>query len=301
MLHFLPAGLRGALAIVLLSANTLILFGPLMLVASIKLLIPVVSARKGMTIALIGIANTWLTVNSLCYRLLNRVEWHIEGTQDLSPDEWYLVICNHQSWADIPVLQHVFLRKIPMLKFFLKKQLIWVPLLGIAWWALDFPFMHRHTRAQLAKDPSLRGKDLDITRKACEKFRYTPVTIFNFLEGTRFTPTKHDRQQSPYAHLLKPKAGGAAFVLGAMGDEIRTLLDVTLVYPNAQVGFWDYLCGRMPCIVVHVEKRPIPAHFLNRDYMNDEAFREAFQAWVGELWQAKDKRISALHERYKAY
>lgn len=301
MLHFLPAGLRGALAIVLLSVNTLILFGPLMLVASIKLLIPVVSARKGMTIALIGIANTWLTVNSLCYRLLNRVEWHIEGTQDLSPDEWYLVICNHQSWADIPVLQHVFLRKIPMLKFFLKKQLIWVPLLGIAWWALDFPFMHRHTRAQLAKDPSLRGKDLDITRKACEKFRYTPVTIFNFLEGTRFTPTKHDRQQSPYAHLLKPKAGGAAFVLGAMGDEIRTLLDVTLVYPNAQVGFWDYLCGRMPCIVVHVEKRPIPAHFLNRDYMNDEAFREAFQAWVGELWQAKDERISALHERYKAY
>ncbi|MDX5299304.1 MAG: acyltransferase [Gammaproteobacteria bacterium] len=301
MLHFLPAGLRGALAIVLLSVNTLILFGPLMLVASIKLLIPVVSARKGMTIALIGIANTWLTVNSLCYRLLNRVEWHIEGTQDLSPDEWYLVICNHQSWADIPVLQHVFLRKIPMLKFFLKKQLIWVPLLGIAWWALDFPFMHRHTRAQLAKDPSLRGKDLDITRKACEKFRYTPVTIFNFLEGTRFTPAKHDRQQSPYAHLLKPKAGGAAFVLGAMGDEIRTLLDVTLVYPNAQVGFWDYLCGRMPCIVVHVEKRPIPAHFLNRDYMNDEAFREAFQAWVGELWQTKDKRISALHERYKAY
>lgn len=301
MLHFLPAGLRGALAIVLLSANTLILFGPLMLVASIKLLIPITPIRKRMTIALIGIANTWLTVNSLCYRLLNRVEWHIEGTQDLSPDEWYLVICNHQSWADIPVLQHVFLRKIPMLKFFLKKQLIWVPLLGIAWWALDFPFMHRHTRAQLAKDPSLRGKDLDITRKACEKFRYTPVTIFNFLEGTRFTPTKHDRQQSPYAHLLKPKAGGAAFVLGAMGDEIRTLLDVTLVYPNAQVGFWDYLCGRMPCIVVHVEKRPIPAHFLNRDYMNDEAFREAFQAWVGELWQAKDKRISALHERYKAY
>ena len=118
----------------------------------------------------------------------------------LARHEWYLMTSNHQSWADILVLQKVTNRRVPSLKFFLKQELIWVPLLGLAWWALDFPFMKRYSRAQLEKRPELKGKDMETTRKACEKYAHYPVSVMNFFEGTRFTEEKHRQQNSPYRH-----------------------------------------------------------------------------------------------------
>src|SRR3546814_9530339 len=115
-----------------------------------------------------------------------------------------------------------FNRRIPLLKFFLKQELIKVPLLGLAWWALDFPFRKRFTRAEIEANPSLKGKDLETTRKACEKFKEMPTSVMNFFEGTRFTQAKHDQQQSPYEFLLKPKAGGTAFALSAMDGKLAT-------------------------------------------------------------------------------
>jgi 1-acyl-sn-glycerol-3-phosphate acyltransferase len=136
--------------------------------------------------------------------------WDVQGIAGLDPRGWYLVNCNHQSWADILVLQHLLTHRIPLLKFFLKQQLLWVPVMGLAWWALDFPFMRRHSEEVLKAHPELRGKDQEATRLACEKFSLIPTSVMNFCEGTRFTPTKHQRQQSPYRHLLRPKAGGIA-------------------------------------------------------------------------------------------
>jgi 1-acyl-sn-glycerol-3-phosphate acyltransferase len=156
-----------------------------------------------------------------------------------------LVVANHQSWVDILVLQKVLNRKVPFLKFFLKKDLIYVPVIGLCWWALDFPFMQRYSAAFLARHPHLKGKDVSTTRKACEKFRYKPVSVMNFLEGTRFTPEKHDKQQSPFSNLLKPKAGGISFVLNAMGEHLHKLLDVTIYYPKGAPSFWDYISGNV--------------------------------------------------------
>jgi 1-acyl-sn-glycerol-3-phosphate acyltransferase len=191
-------------------------------------------------------------------------------------------------------MQKVLNRRIPMLKFFLKQELIWVPVLGLAWWALDFPFMKRYSREQVRANPKLGGVDLERTRRACEKFRRTPVSVFNFLEGTRFSEVKHARQESPYKHLLKPRAGGAAFVLGALGDQVRTVLDVTLVYPQGRPGAWDLLAGHLHTIIVDVRSIPIPEEFLAGDYAGDEAFRTAFQTWIGELWRDKDARIAKV-------
>lgn len=294
MLDFLPAPLKGTLAALMILLNTLVLFPILLLFALLKLLFPVTAIRKGCTVVLNGIAKTWIGFNNLLMDLLHKVEWDVRGIETLSQKHWYFVTCNHQSWADIPAIQYVLNSRIPLLKFFLKKQLIWVPFLGIAWWALDFPFMHRHTKEQIAKRPELKGKDIAATKAACEKFRYTPVTIFNFMEGTRFTPEKHRRQNSPYKHLLKPKAGGTAFVFGAMGEMIHTMLDVTIVYPGQRVGFWDYLCGRIRRIVIDIQVREIPDRFLGMDYENDRELRADFQRWVSELWAEKDARIEAL-------
>ena len=294
MLDFLPAPLKGILAVLLILTNTLLFLPLLLLVALAKLVVPVQPFRKACTIVLNAIAWYWIGFNNTLMNLLHRVEWEVRGAEELSKEHWYFVTCNHQSWADIPAIQYVLNSKIPLLKFFLKKQLIWVPLLGVAWWALDFPFMHRHTKEQIAKRPELKGKDIEATKAACEKFRYTPVTIFNFMEGTRFTPEKHQRQNSPYKHLLKPRAGGTAFVFGAMGEMIHTMLDVTIVYPGGRPGIWDYLCGRVRKIVIDIRTREVPERFLGMDYENNREVRVDFQRWVSEIWAEKDQRIETL-------
>src|SRR4029078_4538077 len=122
--------------------------------------------------------------------------------------------------------------------------------------------MKRYSPATLERHPELRGKDLETTRRVCARVRGVPVSILNFLEGTRYTPEKHAAQQSPYRHLLRPKAGGFAFVLASIGDQLKAMLDVTIVYPQGRPTFWNFLCGRIPLIVVHVEEKEIPVEAL---------------------------------------
>lgn len=298
MLSFLPHWLRGSLVLLLIIVSTLFWFIPIIAFAFVKLLVPLRAVRTLCTRILIEAATIWIGINNRLLQLFNRIEWDVEGLEGLSREDWYLVTCNHQSWADILVVQKTLHRKTPMLKFFLKQQLIWVPVIGVAWWALDFPFMKRYTAEQIRKNPALKGKDLETTRKACEKFKYTPVAVFNFLEGTRFTPQKHEAQQSPYRYLLKPKAGGAGFVLGAMGQQLHTMLNITIRYPGKSHGFWDLLSGRIHRVIVRVETLPIPPELLNRDYLQDEAYRLQVQQWVGELWRRKDAQLATMHEQY---
>lgn len=297
MLSFLPPVLRGLIAAVLLAANTLLLAPVLLSVSLLRFVLPIAPWQRFCTGVAIGIAELWISINCFWMRLTQKMEWDVEGVEHLDKEHWYLVLSNHQSWADIFILQYLFNRKIPMLKFFLKQELIWVPVIGLCWWALDFPFMKRYTKEYLAKHPEMRGQDFERTRRACEKFKHTPVAVFNFLEGTRFTPAKHEAQQSPYQWLLKPKAGGIAFVLGAMGDSMKELLDVTIAYPDhEQPSFSDFICGRVPSVKVRVQTKPIPGEFLNRDYSEDEEFRYEFQQWVTQLWQDKDALLSELHD-----
>jgi 1-acyl-sn-glycerol-3-phosphate acyltransferase len=294
MFYFLPPLFRGLIASTLMLLNILFWVPVLLLFAMLKLLLPLRAMRLLIDPLLIWIAETWIAGNSGWMRLTQRCQWDVQGLDDLKPDHWYLVNCNHQSWVDILVLQHVFNRRIPLLKFFLKQQLIWVPVMGLAWWALDFPFMRRHSEAYLLKHPEMRGKDQQTTRQACEKFALIPTSVMNFMEGTRFTPAKHLRQQSPYRHLLKPKAGGMATALGAMGEKFHAILDVTVVYPDGTPNFWQFLCGRLEHVVVRVRQLPVPQQLLAGDYANDPAMRQAYQLWVQQLWADKDQLIEQV-------
>ncbi len=296
MFHFLPAFILGSLALLLIILNTIFWCIPLYAIALLKL-IPIPVWRRLCTQALIRIAENWISVNKAIFRLTQRAEWEVKGDENLNYDGWYLVNSNHQSWADILILQSIFNRRVPFLKFFLKQELIWMPVIGLAWWALDFPFMKRYSKAYLEKHPEKRGKDLETTRKACERFQFTPVSVMNFLEGTRFTPEKRAQQESPYQHLLRPRAGGIAFVLGAMGERIQTMLDVTIVYPEMIPTFWDFLSGRVSKVIIHVEELQIPAEFFHGDYLDDPQFRQRFQQWVNQLWQQKDAVIDRLKNR----
>ncbi|MCP4693583.1 MAG: acyltransferase [Desulfobacterales bacterium] len=293
MLDFLPGPLRGVLSILFCAVNTIFWATPIFIMSFFKLVIPARSSRKLCSGIADGCATCWIAVNNFNIRLFSKIRWDVEGLDHLKRRDWYMVLANHQTWTDILVLQKVFHRKIPFLKFFLKKELIWFPVLGQAWWALDFPFMRRYSSAFLKKNPHLKGKDLEVTRKACEKFKTIPVSVMNFVEGTRFTPKKHQKQGSPYNHLLRTKAGGIAFALGAMGGNIHHILDVTIIYPGGARNIWDFVCGKVSEIKVRVKTIPVTSELLG-DYFQDEEFREKFQEWLNNLWAEKDARIHEL-------
>lgn len=293
------ATLRGVLTMLLIVLNLVFWATPLYLVAIVKLL-GGRRLRVRCDRVLVWLAEQWISGNQRVFRLTQRIRWEVAGASDLARHDWHLVVCNHQSWVDILVLQGVFNRRIPFLKFFLKKQLIWVPVLGFAWWALDFPFMQRHSREHLEKHPEARGQDLEATRKACEHFSQSPTSVMNFVEGTRFTADKHAGQSSPFRHLLKPRAGGTAFVLGAMGDILHRLVDVTILYPGGAPSLWDMCCGRLREVVVYVNVREIPEWVRRGDYQEDSEFRARFQGWLTSLWEEKDALIEDLLQRRQA-
>jgi 1-acyl-sn-glycerol-3-phosphate acyltransferase len=294
MLHFLPTPLILLIASLLMVVNALFWVPILLIFSSLKLILPFKAVRLMIDPILLSIAEAWIWGNSAWMGLTQRTIWDVQGIDGLDPKSWYMVNSNHQSWVDILVLQHLLNRRIPLLKFFLKQQLIWVPVMGLAWWALEFPFMRRHTEDYLKRHPEMRGKDQETTRKACAKYALIPTSVMNFLEGTRFTRAKHDMQRSPYRHLLKPKAGGMALALNAMGDKFQAILDVTIVYPDGAPTFTDFLLGKVRRIVVRVRSLPIPQHLMQGDYARDPAFREAFSQWVQQLWREKDAQITTL-------
>lgn len=293
MLHFLPGPLKGCLSFLGYFLNTLIFTIPLILASLLKFIIPARGFIVRLDRFLIGIATLWISINGFNAMLFSKIKWDIRGADQLRKQDWYLVLSNHQSWVDILVLQKVFNRKIPMLKFFLKKELIWVPFLGLAWWALDFPFMKRYSKKFLEKHPHLGGKDLESTKKACEKFKHTPVSVMNFVEGTRFTPEKKEKQHSPHAHLLRPRAGGIAFVLASMGQYLNKIVNVTIVYPEKIPTFWEYISGKMTQVIVDIDVSPV-APQLKGDYFTDPAFKETFCTWLNRLWEEKDNNITRL-------
>ncbi|MDE2236169.1 MAG: acyltransferase [Gammaproteobacteria bacterium] len=290
--------LRALLGLVLIASNTLMHVLPLFLVALVKMLVPVKAVRRLCSRLLAGIAESWIAVNSALIASMTHTRFHVSGVGKLQRRGSYLVLCNHQSWVDIPVLQKVFNRRIPFMRFFLKSQLIWVPVLGLAWWALDFPFMKRHSRAALERRPELRNQDMQATRRACQRFRGIPVSIMNFVEGTRIRPEKHERQASPYRNLLRPKAGGVALVLDSMGEAVRTVLDVAIVYPQGRPSMMHLLMDQIPDIHVIVREYPVPEELQFRDSGEEREYRARVQQWLNTLWAEKDRLIEEVNRAH---
>jgi len=294
MLNFLPSYVLGAIAGLLLSLNVLVWVSLLLIFAVPKFLLPIPPLRRVLNRILHWIGENWIAFNSGWMRLTQKTKWDVEGLEGLNYNGWYLVVSNHQSWVDILVMQLLLNRRIPLLKFFIKRELIKVPLMGLAWWALDYPFLYRHNSEYLKKHPEQKGKDFEATRRACEKFADIPTSVMNFIEGTRFTEKKHARQKSEYRFLLRPKSGGLALALNVLGEKFNSILDITIVYPDGIPTFWEFLSGKVKRIVVRMKTMEIPKQLLHGDYEGDPAFRDAMHRWVQQLWQYKDNQIQEL-------
>jgi 1-acyl-sn-glycerol-3-phosphate acyltransferase len=260
----------GILSALALGLNTVVLSLLLAPFALAKALSPPGRVRRRCDAALNAIARRWMAHNNLWLAWAGNARWDVAGLEGLDRRAWYVVVANHQSWTDVLVLQRTLGPRTPLLKFFLKRELIWVPVIGLAWWALDFPFMRRKGGRE----------DLARVRAACERFRTVPTALLSFAEGTRYSGEKARLQKSPYRHLLKPRAGGIAQALATLGERVDGVLDVTIVYPQGVPRFWDLLSGRVREVVVRVRRLPPPSG--------------AIQAWINELWLEKDRAISAL-------
>ena len=294
MSNFLPDSILYIMSLLLLAINTVVWAGLISLGGIIKLFVPFIAGRNILTKIMNQFMWAWATCNGGILSLLADIEWDIQGLENLDKRSWYLLISNHLSGLDIALQTYVLRNHIPMLKFFLKRELMYVPFLGLGCWGLDMPFMSRTSPAKLKKQPKLKGKDLIATRRACEKFKTMPTSIINYVEGSRFTEDKHARQNSPYRYLLKPKAGGIAFALSAMGEQFTHLLNCTLVYPQAKSDpLSEVMHGKINKIIVKIEILPVP-EVDNTRYFSEAAYRVEFQRWLNQLWTEKDEQIHQI-------
>ena len=283
--------LKGVICFLLLVFNTLFWCIFLLSFAVIKLIIPFESSKRIFTHLIILIGECWIFCNGLWIKAFHNPKWKVEGFEKLDKKNWYLSVANHQSWADIFILQSITNRKIPMLKFFMKDVLIWVPVIGLAWWALDMPFLKRYSEEKIKRNPELRGKDVSSMKKSFTRFSRYPVSIFIFAEGTRFTKEKKDLQTSPFSNLLLPKPGGVGLTLSTM-PYIKELIDFSIKYESDEKTFWAFLCGKLNKASIKVDLIKIPENFLTKDYAQDSVFREEIKVWLNDIWVEKDKFLN---------
>lgn len=277
---------RGLAVITLLFGN-LVLWGiPVALGGIVKFAVqltaPKSRLRTRVILALASLAERWVGGNDRIFDWLLPTAWDIEGIGDeVRPSGHYLIISNHVSWVDIFVLFRAFHGRAAFIRFFLKQQLKWLPIVGQGCWALEFPFMRRYTPEYLAKHPEKRGKDLETTRRACQRYRNFPVAIANYAEGTRFTRAKREQQQSPYKHLLRPRAGGISFVFASLGALLDATYDVTIAYPREEVTMWEFITGRLERVVVRARRVEPPPP-------------DGVKEWIDGVWREKDALLDSL-------
>ena len=227
-------------------------------------------------------------------KILHKLEWDIQIPEDVNTETWYIAMSNHQSWADIFVLLIAGHKKIPLVKFFMKKELQWIPIIYLVHKTIDMPFLNRHSRAQIQANPELKKVDYENAKKAAKRFSRNPATAFSFAEGTRNNPKKHAEQNSPYKNLLAPKIGGIALGLSAV-PKIDYLLDFTIVYKSKKRSFWDFCIGDLSDVKVFVKRFRIPESLKRRDYLNDHSYRTEFREWLDSVWVEKDKLIDSVN------
>jgi len=293
MLAKLRYALQGAIVLVVVSISTVVLTTMIFTLSIFKLIAPKGRARNAMTRWLSSLGELWVSVNkSMTWLFCRETEWDIEMPEGIRHDGRYLVFSNHQSWVDILVLQHCLNRRAPFMRFLLKHQLIWVPVLGVAWWALDMAFLRRYSRQELLKNPALRGKDLDNAARACEKLKHIPVSMMSFPEGTRFTKAKWERQNSPFEHLLRPRYGGIGQVLYSFDDALDSLIDVSIIYPDGTPGTWQFVSGQVRKIIVRIQLRPIDDDIRGRDFREDAIAKAQLKEWLNRIWEEKESLIT---------
>jgi 1-acyl-sn-glycerol-3-phosphate acyltransferase len=285
---------QGAIALILMTANTIILTMVIFIFALIKLILPQGRARHIVSHGLSSIGELWISINSTVLWFYRGMEWDVELPDGLDREGHYLVFSNHQSWVDILVLQRCLNRRAPFMRFLLKQTLIWVPFLGAAWWGLDMVFLRRYTKKQILKNPALKNRNLENAARACEKLKHIPVSMMAFPEGTRFTREKHRRQQSPYDYLLLPRFRGIGQILYSFDHSLGEVIDVTIFYPGGVPTFWQFVSGQVSKISVRVDLKPIDDGLMGKNFREDAEAELQLETWLNGIWEENDGQLGVM-------
>ncbi len=298
MLKLICRSIRGCFITVAMLLSWLF-FTSLVVISGCCVCLVTLSKRREKTLAKLAIIGLWWA-RSCHYLLLfrNKSRWNIDTTDSLSQDEWYLLISNHQSWADILILNVAFGRSIPIFKYFLKKQLLWqLPVGGLSCWMLGFPLVSRYSKKKMRKDPKLAEKTVKSLSQACDKLSLCPTTTIIFPEGTRHSEEKSEKQRSPYKHLLKPKTQGIALVVNALPKTLKTMLNVSICHEPKKMSMWDLMSGNYHCINVSLSSHPI-TDAQRGDFYKDRNYRKSLQEWLNKLWAEKDEHIATMASKH---
>lgn len=290
--------LKGILPFLFIVGNLTLWVFPLFLLALVKLLVPVRKVRSFIYGIMTRIYVLAVRADDLLLWRILGIRMEVRGLESVQPDKLYLVLANHQSWADIFFLQSLLNDRAPIPKFITKRQLLYMPLVGLICWAYDFPFVRRYSKEELRERAERKGEDRRRLQSALRRFQETPGSIINFAEGTRYSPSKAQRCNSPYRSLLPPRAGGLYVVLHAVGDQLHQILDLTLAYDCPKFNFWDVLCGKCRRVIVQVRHfDPIHAFGKAKGSLNTLTPTEAAD-WLNRLWEVKDQTILKMRTEF---
>jgi 1-acyl-sn-glycerol-3-phosphate acyltransferase len=157
------------------------------------LIIAIDTTISAFTAILGGIFNPYSRFNTGVTRIWARiillaagVKLHIEGTEHLQEGESYVVVSNHQSLMDIPVL----LYGLPVpLRIIAKQELFRIPIFG---WGMKGVGM-------LQIDRSNQKQSFETLKKAEQIIRRHHLSILAFPEGTRSEDGKiHPFKKGPF-------------------------------------------------------------------------------------------------------
>ena len=259
-----------------------------------KLLIPIQRIRDYIyrIMTRIYVIAAW-TDDQLLWRIMG-IQLEVRGLEHLHPNRLYLVLANHQSWADILILQSLFSFKNHIPKFIAKKQVLCLPLVGLICWAYDYPIVKRHSKKELQARPDLRGKDRKALQSSLKRFHQTPGSIVNFAEGTRYSWSKAKRFQSPYRFLLSPKIGGLFVILQSMGEQLYEILDLTLAYDCPKLSFWDFLSGKCRRVIVQAKHIDPDQSFKRAKHNLKNVSLNEVAEWIQRIWEKKDQKYLEL-------
>jgi 1-acyl-sn-glycerol-3-phosphate acyltransferase len=283
--------LRAAITVLLLLLNLAIFGIPVVVVGLARFAVHMTAPRSRLRTRIIlllsSIAEQWVGMNDRIFDWMLPTKWDVAGIpESVTPGGRYLIISNHVSWIDIFAIFRAFHGRAAFVRFFLKWQLIFFPIVGQACWALEFPFLRRR--------PEKRQQDLATARRASQRYRHIPVAIMTFLEGTRFSQEKHDDQESPYVHLLRPRVGAIAFVLASLGEQLDAMIDVTLAYPGGDTTLWQFLTGKLQRVTVRARTLDVPPEFYTAEITEPGPARDRFKTWVDAIWREKDALLATF-------
>ena len=257
---------------------------------NIPRLIPLKSIKKNIGKLSNEIGSLIVATLKLSIKAIHRPKWEFELPENLGTSNWYIGMSNHLSWGDIFILLFAGHRKVPLLKFFMKDELKWIPILYLVHKTVDMPFLKRHSMKSLKKNPELRKLDMIAAQKAAKRFARNPSVAFSFAEGTRYTPEKHATQSSPYFYLLKPKIGALNIALSGM-PKVSHLLDFTIIYKTNKTSAWNFVCGDMNDVKVIARSYKLPKKILERNY-SDAEYKKIFQNFINDIWKEKTNILS---------